>query len=208
MLKKLKDWQELTRWKGFSGGSEGKAYARNAVDLGSIPPSGRSSGEGNGHTLQYSCLENSMELTRWKGQEREDGRGGIPSERASGLHAFWSVRPLNVRYYGRRRSSGAELMLKNQDEWRRDPDSLLGLHPENHEGGFERFQQEVKWTNLGLGRSVYSPPQLWKDLSPLAVWAHTTILRSTPSRHKCPQEEHSDTGTPWGAVARLVGTVE
>ena len=72
MLKKLKDWQELTRWKGFSGGSEGKASACNAGDLGSIPESGRSSGEGNGNTLQYSHLENSIELTRWKGQERKE----------------------------------------------------------------------------------------------------------------------------------------
>jgi len=30
-------------------------------DLGSIPGSGRSPGEGNGNPLQYSCLENSMD---------------------------------------------------------------------------------------------------------------------------------------------------
>ena len=30
-------------------------------DLGSIPGSGRSPGEGNGNPLQYSCLENPME---------------------------------------------------------------------------------------------------------------------------------------------------
>ena len=30
----------------------------NVVDLGSIPGSGRSPGEGNGNPLQYSCLEN------------------------------------------------------------------------------------------------------------------------------------------------------
>ena len=33
----------------------------NAEDLGSIPESGRSPGEGNGNSLQYSCLENPME---------------------------------------------------------------------------------------------------------------------------------------------------
>ena len=38
-----------------------KESAYNVVDLGLIPRSGRSSGEGNGHPLQYSCLENSME---------------------------------------------------------------------------------------------------------------------------------------------------
>ena len=33
---------------GFPGGSKGKQPARNAGDLGSIPGSGRSPGEGNG----------------------------------------------------------------------------------------------------------------------------------------------------------------
>ena len=47
----------LTPW-GFPGGSEVKVYACNAGDLGSIPGSGRSPGEGNGNPLQYSCLEN------------------------------------------------------------------------------------------------------------------------------------------------------
>ena len=39
----------------FPGGSDGKASAYNAGDLGSIPGSGRSPGEGNGSPLQYSC---------------------------------------------------------------------------------------------------------------------------------------------------------
>ena len=47
--------------EGFPGGSEGKASARNVGNLGSIPESGRSPGEGNGNQLQYSCLENSMD---------------------------------------------------------------------------------------------------------------------------------------------------
>ena len=33
---------------------------------GSIPGSGRSSGEGNGNLLQYSCLENSMDRGAWQ----------------------------------------------------------------------------------------------------------------------------------------------
>ena len=46
-------------------GSEVKASACNAGDLGSIPGSGRSPGEGNGHPLQYSCLENPMDGGAW-----------------------------------------------------------------------------------------------------------------------------------------------
>ena len=47
------------------GGSEVKMSACNAGDLGSIPGSGRSPGEGNGHPLQYSCLENPMDGGAW-----------------------------------------------------------------------------------------------------------------------------------------------
>ena len=42
-------------------GSDGKESACNAGDLGSIPGPGRSSRDGNGNPLQYSCLENSMD---------------------------------------------------------------------------------------------------------------------------------------------------
>ena len=45
----------------FPGGSDSKVSAYNVGDLGSIPGSGRSSGEGNGNPLQYSCLENPMD---------------------------------------------------------------------------------------------------------------------------------------------------
>ena len=41
--------------------SDGKESACNAGDLGLIPGSGRSSGEGNGNPLQYSRLENPMD---------------------------------------------------------------------------------------------------------------------------------------------------
>ena len=47
------------------GGSEVKVSACNVGDLGSIPGSGRSPGEGNGNPLQYCCLENSMEREAW-----------------------------------------------------------------------------------------------------------------------------------------------
>ena len=54
-----------TDFMGFPGGSEGKVSACNAGNLGSIPASGRSPGEGNGNPLQYSCLENSMDRGAW-----------------------------------------------------------------------------------------------------------------------------------------------
>ena len=50
---------------GFPGGSEVKASACNAGDLGSIPGLGRSPGEGNGNPFQYSCLEKPMDGGAW-----------------------------------------------------------------------------------------------------------------------------------------------
>ena len=47
------------------GGSEVKASACNVGDLGLIPESGRSPGEGNVNPLQYSCLENPMHGGAW-----------------------------------------------------------------------------------------------------------------------------------------------
>ena len=41
--------------------SVGKASAFNAGDLGSIPGSGSSPGEGNRNPLQYSCLESPVD---------------------------------------------------------------------------------------------------------------------------------------------------
>ena len=50
---------------GFPGGSEVKASASNAGDLGSIPESGRSSGKGHSNPLPHSCLENPMDGGAW-----------------------------------------------------------------------------------------------------------------------------------------------
>ena len=50
---------------GFPDGSVGKDSACNAGDLGLIPGLGRSSGEGNGYLLQYSCLGNPMDREAW-----------------------------------------------------------------------------------------------------------------------------------------------
>ena len=46
---------------GFPGGAEVKVSACNVGNLGSIPGSGRSPGEGNGNPFQYSYLENPMD---------------------------------------------------------------------------------------------------------------------------------------------------
>ena len=50
---------------GLPWGLSGKESACNAGDMGSIPGSGRSPGEGSGNPLQYSCLGNPMDRGAW-----------------------------------------------------------------------------------------------------------------------------------------------
>ena len=52
------------------GASDDKESACNAGDLGLIPRSGRSPGEGNGNPFQYSCPENSMDRGAWQATVR------------------------------------------------------------------------------------------------------------------------------------------
>ena len=63
-------------FKGFPGGSVVKNPPANAGDAGSIPGSGRSSGEGNDNPLQYSCLEDSMD----RGAQRATDHGIAESD--------------------------------------------------------------------------------------------------------------------------------
>ena len=57
-----------SQW-GFPGGAVAKnppANAGDSRDLGLIPESGRSPGEGHGNPLQYSCLGKSMGRGAWR----------------------------------------------------------------------------------------------------------------------------------------------
>ena len=75
---------------GFPGGAEVKASACSVGDLGSIPGSGRSPGEGNGNPLQYSCLENPMDGRVWGTTVRGSQRVG--QDWATSLWLFWVLR--------------------------------------------------------------------------------------------------------------------
>ena len=57
--------EDTNLYGGFPGGSVGKESVCNTGDMGSIPGSRRSPGEGHGKPLQYSCLENSMDGGVW-----------------------------------------------------------------------------------------------------------------------------------------------
>ena len=55
----------------FPGGSDTEESACKTVELGSIPESGRSPGEGDGYPLQYSCLENPLDRETWQPTVRD-----------------------------------------------------------------------------------------------------------------------------------------
>ena len=63
------DWvtkQKQQRYRGFLGVSVVKNLPANAGDMGLIPWSGRYPEEGNGNTLRYPCLGNSMDRRVWQ----------------------------------------------------------------------------------------------------------------------------------------------
>ena len=51
---------------GYTGGAMIKKPPANVGDVGSIPGSGRSPRVGNGNSLQYSCLEDSLDRAGWR----------------------------------------------------------------------------------------------------------------------------------------------
>ena len=53
-------------WGSFPGGSAVKKKPANVRHTSSIPGSGRSPGEGDGNSLQYSCLGNPMDRGAWR----------------------------------------------------------------------------------------------------------------------------------------------
>ena len=56
----------LSFFLSFPSGSDGKEFAYNARDLGSIPGLARYAGGGHGYPLQYSCLLNPMDRGAWR----------------------------------------------------------------------------------------------------------------------------------------------
>ena len=60
----------IKMFKGFPSGSAVKNSPANAGDTGLIPGSGRSPGEGNGNSLQTSCLGNPMDRRAWEATVR------------------------------------------------------------------------------------------------------------------------------------------
>ena len=67
---------------GFPGGSDGEESANNTRDVGSVPGSGRSPGEGNDNVVQYSCLENPLD----RGAQQATVHGVTKSQTQLSMH--------------------------------------------------------------------------------------------------------------------------
>ena len=71
---------------GFPGGLDGKKSACNVGELGLIPESGRTPGEGNGNPLQSSSLGNPMDRRAWQTTVH-----GVAKTRHKGATSLWEI---------------------------------------------------------------------------------------------------------------------
>ena len=112
---------------GFPGGSAGKESACKVGDLGWIPGLGRSPGEGKGHPLQYSGLENSTDCIV-HGSQRVGHNGATPPAVAGYLWElvflgdfrllfFTAFSPVNITWLPREnRQEQSSLPRENRQE--------------------------------------------------------------------------------------------
>ena len=105
-------------YMGFPGGSEVKnpANAGDTGDPGSIPERGRSSGGGNGNSLQYSCLGNPIDRGTW----RASVCGVAKSQTQLSVHA--AIRPQTASDCTR-----CQAAIRPQDLASTNPSSSISL---------------------------------------------------------------------------------
>ena len=68
----------------------------NAGEVGSIPGSGRSPGEGNGNPLQYSCLENPTHRGAWRATVHGAAESGATEQLSRSM--LFSMRDFFLRF--------------------------------------------------------------------------------------------------------------
>ena len=77
------------------------ASSGDAGDLGWIPESGRSPGEGNGNPVQYSCLENSKNRGAWQATVHGVAKSQTwLRDSPFDFHNFWTFHSPNVSIKG------------------------------------------------------------------------------------------------------------
>ena len=112
---------------GFPGGSVAKNKPANTGDVGPIPGSGRSPGEGSGKPHQYCCLENSTDNGTWWAKSAAAAKslqlcltlcdpidGSPPGSAVPGLLSLWGLKSVGHNLVTRQqRTVASNLAVKN-----------------------------------------------------------------------------------------------
>ena len=191
----------------FPRGSAGKESACNAGDLGSIPGFGKSPGEGNSYTLQYSGLENSMDaidhgVTKsqtWLSDFRFTSLGlevGFPGGSA-GKESTCNAGDLGS-IPGLGRSSGERIGYPHQYSWA----SLVAQMVKNPLAMWEIWVLSLDWEDpLEEGMANHSSILAWRIPMDRGAW-QATVHGVTKSRTWLSAEHRacSESGQPHGSL--------
>ena len=121
----------LCQWKGFPGGSESTFQAG---DVSLIPGSERSPGEGNGNSLQYSCLRNPIDRGVWWATVHEVAKSQIQLSNSTAVTFFhqWMLKPVGERVeiigtniFSKSLSTGASLVAQMVNNLSVMPETLV-----------------------------------------------------------------------------------
>ena len=92
---RIPEWVAILFSGGFTRPRDQTGASCTAGDLGSVPRSGRSPGEGNGYPLQYSCLENPMDRGAWRATIQGVSKSNVDcSLPGSSVHGVFQTRIL------------------------------------------------------------------------------------------------------------------
>ena len=81
-----------------SAGKESACHVGDSRDVGLIPGSGRSPGEGNGNTRQYSCLENPTDRGAWQGTVHGVAKNQTRLSNWTHIYTPWPYKCLEDRH--------------------------------------------------------------------------------------------------------------
>ena len=147
---------------GFPGGLDGKVSAYNAGDPASIPGSGRSSGEGNGTPLQYSCLENLMDWGAWWAIVHGVAKSRTRLRDFTSLHVVYLKLILYVNYS----SIKSKITLEQKCYWKQILNSghLSNSSKEGNSCIMYDFKIHISFFHLQLGslsNTLFASLSLW-----------------------------------------------
>ena len=156
---------------GFLRGSDGKEFACNAGNPGAISGSGRSPGKGHGNSLQYSCLENSMDRGAW--QAIVHG-GRIESDMTEWL-TYKHTHTYTLLSLGFLSSTVVKNLPANAGN-ARDSGSVLGTGRPPGEGNGNPLQYSCLKNPMDRRTWQAAVPRVPKSQTQLSDWSHTYIV--------------------------------